>query len=149
MNNRSIEILLIDDNLNDAELMIRALKKNNFANYVTHLKDGVEGLQFIFCTGPFLRRDVTNQPKVIFLDLKMPRVDGMEVLEKIKANGLTKSIPVVVLTSSKQEGDIRRCYDLGVSSYVVKPVGYENFSNTVAQLGNYWLQLNEQPKYNI
>jgi two-component system response regulator len=149
MENQAIEILLIDDNMNDAELMIRALKKNNLANKLVHLKDGVEALDFVFCKGSFAERNFNNRPKVIFLDLKMPRIDGLEVLETIKKNDDTKSIPVVILTSSKQDPDIRKCYDLGASSYIVKPVGFDNFSKAVAELGFYWLLLNEQPKYNI
>jgi two-component system response regulator len=149
MENQTIEILLIEDNMNDAELMIRALKKNNFANKLVHLKDGVEALDFVFCKGSFSERNFNNRPKVIFLDLKMPRIDGLEVLEQIKKDEHTKSIPIVILTSSKQDPDIRKCYDLGASSYIVKPVGFDNFSKAVAELGFYWLLLNEQPKYNI
>ncbi len=149
MDNQAIEILLIDDNMNDAELMVRALKRNNLANKVVHLKDGVEALDFIFCTGPFAERNFNNHPKVIVLDLKMPRIDGLEVLERIKKDEQTKSIPIVILTSSKQDPDIRKCYDLGASSYIVKPVGFDSYSKAVAQLGFYWLLLNEQPKYNI
>jgi two-component system response regulator len=149
MENQTIEILLIEDNMNDAELMIRALKKNNLANKLVHLKDGVEALDFVFCKGAFAERNFNNRPKVIFLDLKMPRIDGMEVLEQIKKDEYTKSIPIVILTSSKQDQDIHKCYDLGASSYIVKPVGFDNFSKAVAELGFYWLLLNEQPKYNI
>jgi two-component system response regulator len=149
MENHVIEILLIDDNMNDAELMIRALKKNNLANKLVHLKDGVEALDFVFCKGSFAERNFNNRPKVIFLDLKMPRIDGLEVLETIKKNEQTKSIPIVILTSSKQDPDICKCYDLGASSYIVKPVGFDNFSKAIGELGVYWLLLNEQPKYNI
>jgi two-component system response regulator len=149
MENQVIEILLIEDNMNDAELMIRALKKNNLANKLLHLKDGVEALDFVFCKGSFAERNFNNRPKVIFLDLKMPRIDGLEVLETIKKNEETKSIPIVILTSSKQDRDIHKCYDLGASSYIVKPVGFDNFTKAIAELGFYWLLLNEQPKYNI
>jgi two-component system response regulator len=149
MENQLIEILLIDDNMNDAELMIRALKKNNLGNKLVHLKDGVEALDFIFCKVSFAKRNVNDRPKVIFLDLKMPRIDGLEVLERIKKNEVTKSIPIVIISSSKQEQDIRECYDMGASSYIVKPVAIDNFSKAVTELGFYWLLLNEQPKYNI
>jgi two-component system response regulator len=149
MENKLIEILLIDDNMNDAELMIRALKKNNMSGKLIHLKDGVEALDFVFCKGSFAERNFNNRPKVIFLDLKMPRIDGLEVLERIKKDEQTKSIPIVILTSSKQDQDMRKCYDLGASSYIVKPVAFDNFSKAVAELGFYWLLLNEQPKYNI
>jgi two-component system response regulator len=149
MENKVVEILLIDDNMNDAELMIRALKKNNMSSKLIHLKDGVEALDFVFCKGSFAERNFNNRPKVIFLDLKMPRIDGLEVLERIKKDEQTKSIPIVILTSSKQDQDMRKCYDLGASSYIVKPVEFDNFSKAVAELGFYWLLLNEQPKYNI
>jgi two-component system response regulator len=149
MENKVIEILLIDDNMNDAELMIRALKKNNMSSKLIHLKDGVEALDFVFCKGSFAERNFNNRPKVIFLDLKMPRIDGLEVLERIKKDEQTKLIPIVILTSSKQDQDMRKCYDLGASSYIVKPVEFDNFSKALAELGFYWLLLNEQPKYNI
>lgn len=147
--NQTIEILIIDDSQNDVELMIRSLKKINLANKLVHLKDGVEGIDFIFCKGKYASRDFNNQPKVILLDLKMPRMNGLEVLEKIKAHEHTKALPVVILTSSKEDPDVRRAYELGVSSYIVKPVDFDNFSKAVAELGFYWLLLNEQPKHNI
>jgi two-component system response regulator len=149
MDNEAVEILLVDDNLNDVELMIRALKKINLANKVVHLKDGVEGIDFLFGKGKYSSRNINNKPKVVLLDLKMPRMDGLEVLEKVKANEHTKSIPIVILTSSKEDPDVRRAYELGVSSYIVKPVDFNNFSKAVAELGFYWLLLNEPPKYNI
>lgn len=148
-NNQAIEILIIDDSTNDVELMIRALKKINLANKLVHLMDGVEGTDFIFCKGKYRGRNFNNQPRVILLDLKMPRMNGLEVLEKIKENEYTKTIPVVILTSSKEDPDVRRAYELGVSSYIVKPVDFDNFSKAVTELGFYWLLLNEQPKYNI
>ncbi|HWY10440.1 MAG TPA: response regulator, partial [Bacteroidia bacterium] len=122
--NYEIEILLVEDNMSDAELTIRALKKNNLANKLVHLKDGAEALDFIFAHGQFSERKVENGPKVILLDLKMPKVNGIEVLKKIKADERTKKIPVVVLTSSKEDPDIQECYRLGVNSYVVKPVDF-------------------------
>lgn len=149
MDDQVIEILIVDDSQNDVELMIRALKKINLANKLVHLKDGVEATDFIFCKAKYATRNFNNQPKVILLDLKMPRMNGLEVLEKIKTNEHTKSIPVVILTSSKEDPDVRRAYELGASSYIVKPVDFDNFSKAVAELGFYWLLLNEQPKHNI
>lgn len=143
MESRRVDILLVEDNPSDAEMTIRALKKINLTNNVTHLKDGAEALDFIFCTGEFSERKINEQPKVILLDLKMPKVDGIEVLRKIRSDDRRRSIPVVVLTSSKEDPDMRTCYDLGVNSYIVKPVGFENFMKAVSDLGFYWLLLNE------
>ena len=140
-----LEILLVEDNMNDAELTIRALTKNKIANHITHLKDGEEALEFLFGTGKFLGRDIENKPKMILLDLKMPKVNGLEVLEQIKQDANTKTIPVVVLTSSKEHPDIEKCYRLGVNSYIVKPVDFQNFSKAVTELGFYWLLLNQPP----
>jgi two-component system response regulator len=145
MTNNQIEILLIEDNLNDAELTIRALSKHKIANHIIHLKDGAEALDFLFGVGKYNGRDTDNKPKVILLDLKMPKVNGIEVLERIKADATTKTIPVVVLTSSKEHPDIEKCYRLGVNSYIVKPVDFENFSKAVTELGLYWLLLNQAP----
>jgi two-component system response regulator len=143
--NSQIEIILVEDNVDDAALVIRALKKNNLANKLVHLKDGAEALQFIF--EKLANEDFqTKAPKVILLDLKMPKVNGMEVLEKVKSDERTKMIPVVVLTSSAEDPDIKRCYDLGANSYIVKPVEFDNFSKAVADLGCYWLLLNHPPK---
>ena len=144
--NREIEILLIEDNMNDAELTIRALKKNNLANKLVHLKDGSEAIDFIFAEGNYSGRKVENVPKVILLDLKMPKVNGIEVLKKIKADERTKKIPIVVLTSSKEDPDIQECYRLGVNSYVVKPVQFEEFVKSVSELGLYWMILNQAPR---
>jgi len=141
--NHEIEILLIEDNMNDAELTIRALKKNNLANKLVHLKDGAEAIDFIFAKGNYSSRKVENIPKVILLDLKMPKVNGIEVLKKIKADERTKKIPVVILTSSKEDPDIQECYRLGVNSYVVKPVQFEQFVKSVSELGLYWMILNQ------
>jgi len=141
------EIILVEDNPSDADLIKRALNKNNVANKILHLKDGQEVLQYLFGEGQWKGRTTTNTPKVILLDLKMPKVSGIEVLKKIKSNEETMGIPVVILTSSKEDPDIKECYKLGVNSYVVKPVGFEDFSKTVAQLGLYWLLINQQPKW--
>lgn len=140
-----IEILLVEDNPNDAEMTIRALRKSSMANRIIHLKDGAEALDFIYGKGMFEGRDTRAIPKVILLDLKMPKVDGIEVLRNLKSNESTKSIPVVVLTSSKEDPDIRACYDLGVNSYIVKPVGFDNFLKAISELGFYWLVLNQNP----
>lgn len=145
MENKEVEILLIEDNPSDAEMTIRALRKSNIANHLVHLKDGEEALEFIFGTGIFDGRNTKNLPKVILLDLKMPKVDGIEVLKRIKADEKTKLIPVVVLTSSNEDPDISTCYKLGANSYIVKPVGFENFIKAVADLGMYWLLLNKAP----
>ena len=145
MEKREVEILLIEDNLNDAELTMRALRKNKITNNLVHLKDGSEALEFLFGTGNFANRDINNNPKVILLDLKMPKVDGMEVLTKIKSNELTKSIPVVVLTSSKEHPDIERAYSLGANSYIVKPVEFDGFIKAVTEVGLYWVLLNQPP----
>ena len=141
------EIILVEDNPSDADLIKRSLNKNNVANKILHLKDGQEVLQYLFGEGQWKGRTTANTPKVILLDLKMPKVSGIEVLKKIKSNQETMGIPVVVLTSSKEDPDIKECYKLGVNSYVVKPVGFEEFSTTVAQLGLYWLLINQQPKW--
>lgn len=139
MNNIAVEVLLIEDNPEDAELTIRVLKKNNLANNLVHLHDGEEALEFLFAKGN------NNIPKLILLDLKMPKVDGIEVLKKIKADDQRKIIPVVILTSSKEERDIIESYNLGVNAYVVKPVEFEKFVNAVANLGLFWLILNQPP----
>ena len=141
------EIILVEDNPSDADLIKRSLNKNNVANKILHLKDGQEVLDYLFGEGDWKGRKTANTPKVILLDLKMPKVSGIEVLRKIKSNEETKSIPVVILTSSKEDPDIKECYKLGVNSYVVKPVGFEEFSSTVAQLGLYWLLINQQPSW--
>ena len=141
-----IEILLVEDNLSDAEMTIRALKRNNLANSMLHVKDGAEALDFVFAMGAFASRRIENKPKVILLDLKMPKVDGIEVLQKIKGDERTMDIPVVVLTSSKEDPDIKQCYEHGVNSYVVKPVEFEDFHKAVAELGLYWLLINQPPQ---
>lgn len=142
----NVEILLVEDNLNDAELTIRALKKGNLANNLVHLKNGAEALDFIFGKGAYAGRDIKNNPKLILLDLKMPKVNGLEVLAKIKADERTKKIPVVVLTSSKEDPDVKECYRLGVNSYIVKPVEFDVFLKSVIELGLYWLLLNHPPE---
>ena len=146
MSNHEIEILLVEDNPDDAALTIRALKKQNLANKLVHLKDGAEAIEFIFGTGQYKGRNLENGPRVILLDLKMPKVNGIEVLQKVKADKRTKIIPVVVLTSSGEDPDIKKCYELGANSYIVKPVEFDNFARTVADLGLYWMLLNRPPR---
>lgn len=136
--NNIVEVLLVEDNPDDAELTIRTLKKHNLANNLLHLEDGQEAIDFLF-------DDKNRMPKLILLDLKMPRVDGIEVLRKIKSDDQRKIVPVVVLTSSKEERDIVESYKLGVNAYIVKPVNFEQFVNAVTDLGLFWLILNQPP----
>lgn len=140
-----VEVLLVEDNPSDAELTMRALRKRNLANKLFHAKDGAEALDFVFAQGPFAHRRVENGPKVVLLDLKLPKVDGLEVLRRIKSDERTKRIPVVVMTSSREDRDLATCYENGVNGYVVKPVEFEDFSRAVSELGFYWLLLNETP----
>ncbi|WP_372936564.1 response regulator [Mariniphaga sediminis] len=140
-----IEILLVEDNPNDAEMALRALKKNNLSNQVMVAVDGEEALDFIFAKGKFASRQKSRKPKIILLDLKLPKIDGLEVLKEIKSNPETKIIPVVVLTSSREEKDMLKSYQLGVNSYIVKPVDFDKFVDAVRDLGLYWLLLNQQP----
>lgn len=143
MNDNKLEILLVEDNPHDAELTIRTLKKSNLANRLIHLHNGAEALDFLFARGIYAGRDVEERPKVVLLDIKMPKVDGIEVLRQLKQNEATRTIPVVIMTSSKEEQDIITSYDLGVNSYVVKPVDFEGFAKAVSQLGFYWLITNQ------
>lgn len=140
-----VEILLVEDNPYDAELTLRALKKRGLANKVLTFPDGVEALDFLFGTGDYTGRNLASRPKVIFLDLKLPRISGLEVLEKVRADERTRTIPVVILTSSQEETDIAKGYNLGVNSYMVKPVDFDKFFQVVEDLGLYWLLLNKVP----
>lgn len=140
-----VEILLVEDNPNDVELTIRALKKNNVSNKVFVVQDGEKALDFILCRGEFKERENCKNPKLILLDLKLPKVNGLEVLEELKKSDTTKTIPVVVLTSSKEERDMIDTYKLGVNSYITKPVDFEKFSEAVKEIGLYWLLLNQLP----
>ncbi|MDQ3073508.1 MAG: response regulator [Bacteroidota bacterium] len=139
MDYKNIEILLAEDSADDALLTIRALTKSGLAKNLYHVKDGVEALDFIYCTGDFASRDIKERPKVIFLDIKMPRLNGMEVLERLKQDEIFKSIPVVMITSSHEDPDVKKCYALGANSYIVKPVESENFSRAINEVGNYWM----------
>jgi len=141
-----VEILIVEDTPQDLDLALRALRKANLTNRVHVARDGEEALQFIFCEGPYAGRKMENGPRVILLDLKLPKVDGLQVLQRIKSDPRTKFIPVVVLTSSKEQNDVVESYNLGVNSYIVKPVNFEQFSEAVQKLGMYWLLLNHPPK---
>ena len=143
------EILLVEDNPNDLELALHALKKHRFANHIQVVRDGAEALEYLFCTGRYAERHIEDTPKLILLDLKLPLVDGIEVLERIKADPRTRSIPVTALTTSTEGPDIRRCYELGVNSYIVKPVDFDQFIEAVRALGFYWLLLNQSPKQEV
>ncbi len=146
VNADAVEILLVEDNPHDVELTLRALKKHNLANNVLVAKDGADALDFVFATGAYADRSVEKSPKLILLDLKLPKVDGLEVLRKIKSDERTKTIPVVVLTSSSEERDIVESYKLGVNSYMVKPVDFDQFVESVSEVGLYWLVCNEPPR---
>jgi two-component system, response regulator len=138
------EILLVEDNPEDAEMTLRALRKRNLANHLHWVKDGEEALEYLFCTGRYAERDGTQPPRLVLLDIKMPKVDGIEVLRRIKASAL-KQVPVVVMTSSNEERDVLESYRLGVNSYIVKPVQFEDFMETVSKIGLYWLLTNRVP----
>jgi two-component system response regulator len=143
MKNEQVDILLIEDSVHDAELTMRALRKNNEGVKILHLKNGAVALDFLFGLGAYTGRNLNNKPKVILLDLKMPKVSGLEVLEKLNFDSTAKKIPVVVLTSSKENPDIEQAYLLGANSYIVKPVDFESFQKIVNDLGIYWLSHNQ------
>ena len=143
MNSKTVEILLVEDNTNDVELTLRALRKHDLAEHVHVVKDGVEALDFLMGTGSYNDRSAAEPPRVILLDIKLPKLDGLEVLRRIKSDERTRTTPVVLLTSSREESDIAESYRLGANSYVVKPVDFEKFVESVSELGLYWLLLNE------
>ena len=145
MHDMRVEILLVEDNPHDVELTLHALRESHVTNPVHVVRDGAEALEFIFCTGAYASRNMNNTPKVILLDLKLPKVDGLEVLRRVKSDPRTAKIPVVVLTSSREERDIVESYQLGVNSYIVKPVDFEQFTAAVRQVGLYWVLLNQPP----
>lgn len=145
MSELTLEILLVEDNLNDAELSLYALKKFKIANHIHHARDGAEALEYLFGTGAKTNLLHSQNPRLILLDLKLPKVDGLEVLKKIKDNEITRTIPVVVLTSSREERDIIESYNLGVNSYIVKPIDFEQFTEAIRDVGLYWLLLNQVP----
>jgi two-component system response regulator len=140
-----VEILLVEDNPNDVKLALHALQRHNLTNHIHVIRDGAEALEFLFCTGVYAHRSLTQSPKVVLLDLKLPLVNGLEVLQRVKGDPRTRSIPVVVLTSSHEERDIVESYRLGVNSYITKPVDFEQFTEAVRTLGLYWVLLNQQP----
>ncbi|HEX37690.1 MAG TPA: response regulator [Candidatus Cloacimonetes bacterium] len=142
---KPVEILLVEDNPSDEELTIRAFKKNNLEKKVYCVRDGEEALDFLFARNNYSDREIREKPKLILLDLKLPKVDGLEVLRQIKNNRITKTIPVVVLTSSREERDIVRSYELGVNSYISKPVDFDKFVKAVTDVGLYWFIMNEVP----
>jgi two-component system response regulator len=146
MSYKTVDIVLVEDNAYDAELTIRSFAKNNLTNNVLVLDDGEKALNYIFCRNEYSTRNIEERPRLILLDLKLPKVDGLEILKEIKTNEKTRQIPVVILTSSKEEQDILKSYRLGVNSYIVKPVDFHKFSEAVASLGLYWMLLNEIPK---
>jgi CheY-like chemotaxis protein len=142
-NMNAVEILIVEDDPRDAELTLRALKKNNLANNVYVAEDGEVALDFFFCKNKFAERSFQNPPKVVLLDLKLPKVSGLEVLRRVKGDKRTSHIPIVVVTSSREEPDMKEAYSLGVNSYVVKPVDFDKFVNAMSSLGLYWLLVNQ------
>ncbi len=145
MTSRQVEILLVEDNNDDIELTFHALRKENLANHIHVARDGEEALEFLFCNGAYSDRSFDSPPKLVLLDLKLPKVDGMEVLRKLKADPRTRAIPVVILTSSREERDLVNGYGLGANSYIQKPVDFQQFRDTVKNVGLYWLVINEPP----
>jgi two-component system response regulator len=145
MTSRQVEILLVEDNFDDVELTLHALRKENLANNFHVARDGEEALEFLFCNGTFAARSFDHPPRLVLLDLKLPKVDGMEVLKRLKADARTRTIPVVILTSSKEERDLVSSYNLGANSYIQKPVDFDQFRETVKQAGLYWLLINQPP----
>jgi hypothetical protein len=145
MNSDNTEILIVEDNPNDAQLTMRSLKKNNLANHIMHVSDGQAAVDYLFGEGEYQGRNVLDQPKVVLLDLKLPKLNGLQVLARIRGDARTKMLPVVILTSSQQESDLIESYKLGANSYIVKPVEFENFAKSVQEVGLYWLLLNKPP----
>ncbi|MEY3480277.1 MAG: hypothetical protein RIQ71_1052 [Verrucomicrobiota bacterium] len=145
MNKESADILIVEDNQNDALLTIRSLKHHNLASSLIHVADGQAAIDYLFAKGAYSERDPLNLPKVVLLDLKLPKINGLEVLSLIRADGRTKILPVVILTSSQEESDLIESYKLGANSYIVKPVEFENFSKAIYEVGLYWLLLNKPP----
>jgi two-component system response regulator len=148
MNLNQVEILLVEDNPDDVELALHALRKENLANSIHVARDGEEALEFLFCQGPYAERSFGQPPKLVLLDLKLPKVDGLEVLKRLKADARTRTIPIVILTSSKEERDLIMGYGLGANSYIQKPVDFEKFRETIKTIGLYWLVINQIPVSN-
>jgi len=145
MNTGELEILLVEDNQDDMDLALHALKRGNVANRISVARDGEEALDFLFCRGAYASRSFEHPPKLVLLDLKLPKVDGMEVLKQVKGDPRTKTIPVVIMTSSKEERDLVASYNLGVNSYIQKPVDFDQFRETVKNVGLYWVVINQPP----
>jgi CheY-like chemotaxis protein len=145
MNSENLEILLVEDNRDDRDLAVHALKREKLANHIIVARDGEEALDFLFCRGAFAQRSFDHPPKLVLLDLKLPKVDGLEVLKQTKSDARTKTIPVVIMTSSKEERDLVASYNLGANSYIQKPVDFDQFQKTVKTVGLYWLVINQPP----
>ncbi|MDE3119727.1 MAG: response regulator [Nitrospirota bacterium] len=145
MTEQPVEILLVEDNPHDVELTLRVFKKNHLTNRIHVVRDGAEALEYLFCTGAYAARNIEDRPKLVLLDLKLPKVDGLQVLQRLKGDPRTRALPVTVLTSSREERDLVESYRLGVNSYIVKPVDFDQFAETVRQIGLYWMLLNQPP----
>lgn len=145
MAEQPVEILLVEDNPHDVELTLRVFKKNHLTNRIHVVRDGAEALEYLFCTGAYAARNIEDRPKLVLLDLKLPKVDGLQVLQRLKGDPRTRALPVTVLTSSREERDLVESYRLGVNSYIVKPVDFDQFAETVRQIGLYWMLLNQPP----
>jgi two-component system response regulator len=145
MNSDDFDILLVEDNQNDMDLALHALRREKLANHIVVARNGEEALDFLFCRGKFAHRSFEHPPKLVLLDLKLPRVNGMEVLRQVKSDPRTKNTPIVIMTSSKEEQDLMRGYNLGANSYIQKPVDFDQFRETVKNVGLYWLVINQPP----
>lgn len=145
-NLEAVDVLLIEDNPQDAELTLRAFKKSNLANNIIVIDDGAEAVDYLFCKGKYAGRPFVQRPKIVLLDLKLPKVNGLEILRMIKSDERTKTIPVIIVTSSREDPDIKKAYEVGANSYVVKPVGFDSFMESINKLGFYWLLVNSPPK---
>jgi two-component system, response regulator len=146
MNDIEVDILLVEDSQDDIDLALHTLRRENLANHIFVVRDGQEALDFLFCSGPYVDRNAEHMPKLILLDLKLPKIDGLDVLRQLRAHPRTSTLPVVIMTSSKEEKDVASGYNLGVNSYIQKPVDFEQFRQTVKTIGLYWLLINQRPQ---